>query len=64
MCRYDYRLTKQKNQRKFWRAHLNVLYTDKQTILSMAADGRLLAGRRTSLGAEVLDTLVDSLEIS
>jgi hypothetical protein len=59
MCRYDYRLTKQKNHHKFWRSHLTVFYTDKQKVLNMAADGRSLAGCSTSLGAEVLDTLLD-----
>jgi hypothetical protein len=52
----------QKKWRKFWSSDLIVFYT-KQKVFNMAADGRSMAGGSTSLGAEVLDILVEWLQI-
>jgi len=59
--RLCWRLMK-KQWRKFCSSDLIVVYT-KQKVFNMAADGRSLAGGSTSLGAEVLDILVDWLQI-
>jgi hypothetical protein len=53
---------KKKKRRKFWSSDL-IVFCTKQQVLNMAADGRSLAGGSTSLGAEVLDILVDWLQI-
>jgi hypothetical protein len=51
-----------KKRRKFWSSDVIVFYT-KQKVFNMAANGRSLAEGSTSLGAEVLDILVDWMQI-